>query len=243
VNPLQRFEKRLESMVNRTFARAFKSDLEPVELAAGLQRELDTRARILSRDRSLVPNVFVIRLSAMDHANLDPYSGTLTRELADVVREHARTQRYAFSGPVSITLQVDEDLRTGDFAVDSDVVAGVDRGADYSPSDTGERRAAAYVEVNGTVHPILAAGLLVGRGSDADLRIDDAGISRRHAEFRVHGEGEHAQVTVVDLGSTNGTVVDGVRVTQAPVLDGSRIVMGQSVLTVHLRDPRRSRAG
>jgi hypothetical protein len=239
VNPLQRFEKRLETVVNRTFARAFKSDLEPVELAAGLQRELDGRAKILSRDRSLVPNVFEIRLSPMDHDNLEPYEGTLTRELADVVTEHARQQHYAFSGPVSVSLAVDESLRTGNFAVRSDVVAGVDRGASFVPTDTGERRAAAYVEINGTVHPILAAGLLVGRGSDADLRIDDAGVSRRHAEFRVHGQGEHAQVVVVDLGSTNGTVVDGVRVTQAPIVDGSRVVLGQSVLTVHLRDPRR----
>lgn len=238
MSALQRFERRLEKLVNGTFAKAFKSDLEPVELAAGLQRELDTRARILSRDRALVPNVFVVALSAYDHGNLSPYSGTLSQELADVVVGHAKAQRYAFSGPVSIRFVRDDALGTGQFNIDSEVVAGVDRSGPAASADP-KRAAVAFVEVNGTVHPIPAGGLLFGRGSDCDVRIDDAGISRRHAEFRVHGEGEQARVVVVDLKSTNGTTVDGARIDQATLHDGSRVVIGESVLTFHRRDPRR----
>lgn len=236
---LQRFERRLEGMVTGAFSRAFKAEVQPVEIAAALQRELDNNAQIITRERSLVPNDFVIELGPHDHGRLAPYEGTLRAELVELVREHADLQHYAFTGPVTVALEQHDDLNTGQFRVRSTVRAGVDRGSTYRPTESAERNAAAYLVVNGTQHPVVPPGLVLGRGSECDLRIDDPGVSRRHAEIRVHGTGPDAQILVVDLGSTNGTVVDGVRAAQAPLVDGSRIVLGSTIIDVRRRAARR----
>lgn len=232
---LQRFERRLEGLVTGTFARAFKAEVQPVEIAAALQRELDNTAKILSRERSLVPNEFVVELSPHDNDRLSPYAGTLSQELGDLVREHAAEQHYAFSGPVRVSLELQDELATGQFRIRSTVRAGVDRAASFAPSTSTERSASAFLEINGTLHPLLPPGLLIGRSAECDLRIDDPGVSRRHSEIRVSGEGPDADLAVIDLGSTNGTVVDGVRVTRASLGDGSRIVLGSTVAVVRRR--------
>ena len=236
---LQRFERRLEGMVTGAFTKAFKAEVQPVEIAAALQRELDNNAQIVTRERSLVPNDFVIELGPHDHERLAPYESTLTAELLELVREHADLQHYAFTGPVSVAFEKHDDLGTGPFRVRSTVRAGVDRGSTNRQTDAAERGAAAYLTINGTQHPVVPPGLVLGRGSECDVRIDDPGISRRHAEIRVHGTGPDAQILVVDLGSTNGTLVDGVRAAQAPLSDGSRIVLGSTIVDVHRRASRR----
>jgi hypothetical protein len=238
VGVLQRFERRLEGLVTGTFARAFKAEVQPVEIAAALQRELDNTATILSRERSLVPNDFVIELSEHDHKRLQPYAGTLTTELSDHIRDHAAEQHYAFSGPVKVRFEMQQELPTGRFRIRSSVRAGVDRSRASKPSATAERRAAAFLEVNGTEHPVVAPGLLIGRSSECDLRIDDPGISRRHAELRINGDGPDAEISIIDLGSTNGTIVDGIRVTRAPLSDGSRIVLGSTTAVVRRHSSR-----
>ncbi len=235
---LRRFEARLEGMVTGAFSKAFRAEVQPVEIAAALQRELDNNAQIVTRERSLVPNDFVIELGPHDYGRLAPYTATLTHELVDLVREHAELQRFAFTGPVAIAFEEHPDLGTGQFRVRSTVRAGVDRGASYAPTPSSERHAAAYLMINGTQHPVVPPGLVLGRGSECDLRIDDPGVSRRHAEIRVHGTGPDAHLVVVDLGSTNGTVVDGVRAAQAPLHDGSRIVLGSTIVDVHRRASR-----
>ena len=96
------------------------------------------------------------------------------------------------------------------------------------------------IEVNGERHPVTEAGLVIGRGTEADLRINDPGVSRRHAEIQVSSDGGELTVSVVDLGSTNGTSVDGRRVQQAMLHDGSQIVIGNT--TVVVRDPHRREA-
>ncbi len=231
---LQRIEQRLESFVNGTFSRMFRSDVQPVEVAAALQRELDNNAQVLSRDRSLAPNTFTVRLSPRDHDRLSPYATSLVTELTSLVTEHADLQRYALPGPVDVVLEQDDGLRTGQFRVTSRVQADVSARA----PEVSSRSAPAYLEVNGEVIPVLAAGVMVGRGSDCDIRIDDPGVSRRHAEFRVLGEGSGADVVIVDLHSTNGTVVDGTQVAQAQVRDGSEVTLGSTTITVRSRDPR-----
>ena len=236
---LQRFERRLEGMVTGAFTKAFKAEVQPVEIAAALQRELDNNAQIVTRERSLVPNDFVIELGPHDHERLAPYESTLTAELLELVREHADLQHYAFTGPVSVAFEKHDDLGTGQFRVRSTLRAGVDSGSTNRQTDATERGAAAYLTINGTQHPVVPPGLVLGRGSECDVRIDDPGISRRHAEIRVHGTGPDAQILVVDLGSTNGTFVDGVRAAQAPLSDGSRIVLGYTIVDVHRRASRR----
>jgi hypothetical protein len=124
VGVLQRFERRLGGMVEGLFARAFKSEVQPVEVAAALQRELDDQAAVVGRDRTLVPNHFIVELGDHDHDRLAPYEQPLTHELAAMVREHADDQRYSFVGPVKVELALVEALETGVFRVHSDVVPG-----------------------------------------------------------------------------------------------------------------------
>lgn len=231
---LRRLEQRLESWVSNAFSRMFRSDVQPVELAAALQRELDNSAQIVSRDRSLAPNTFTVRLSPRDHDRLSPYAASLAAELRSLVIEHADLQRYSLPGPVQVDLERDDDLRTGQFRVTSRVLAGVAT----APGAASSRSAPAYLQVNGQVVPVSAAGVMVGRGSDCDIRIDDPGVSRRHAEFRVLGEGATADVVVVDLHSTNGTFVDGTSIAQAPVHDGTEVRVGSTTILVRTRDPR-----
>ena len=231
---LQRFENRLEQAVSGAFAKAFRSAVQPVELAAALQREVDNSAQILSRNRRLVPNTFQIELSQLDYDRLVPYEQTLTTELVDLLREHAEDQHYVFAGPVSIDFDRAEDLVTGRFRVRSRAAAQVS-------SSRSPRRAdptAASLVVNGSRHSLSPPGLVVGRGSEADLRINDPGVSRRHAEFRVSAEGGRTSVSVVDLGSTNGTLVGRQRIDEADLADGDSVRVGNTDIVVNLDSGR-----
>lgn len=235
---VQRFENRLEQLVSGAFARAFRSAVQPVEVAAALQRELDNSAQILSRDRRLVPNKFHVELSPADYERLSPYSSTLTEELTDMLREHAHEQSYVFTGPVTITFSQSDELGTGRFHVRSAALAKVTPSSERNVTESAVRRANVVLEVNGMRHPLEPPGLVVGRGTDADLRINDPGVSRRHAEIRVFPGSDAPQVSVVDLGSTNGMLVNGQRVEQAVLDDGATIKIGHTTLTIHFVTPR-----
>ena len=227
-----RFEKKVEGAVSGAFARAFKGDVQPVEIAARLQRELDAEAKLLSRDKRLVPNEFQVRLSQHDHDKLAPYATTLNAELATELRNHAREMGYVFNGPVKVVFELDSSLPTGRFTVGSEAVAGITPRSGRA-SETSINRAPLVLEVNGTRHPLQPPGLVIGRGSDADLRINDPGISRRHAQIRVTAAGPQVQIDIVDLGSTNGIVVNGQRVQQAVLQEGTRIEIGSTRMLVH----------
>jgi len=227
-----RFEKKVEGAVSGAFARAFKGDVQPVEIAARLQRELDAEAKLMSRNKRLVPNDFTVHLSQHDHDKLAPYANTLNGELGTELRNHAREMGYMFNGPIKIAFELDSSLPTGRFTVSSQAVAGITpRGG--RASETAINRAPLVLEVNGTRHPLQPPGLVIGRGSDADLRINDPGISRRHAQIRVTTAGPGAKIDIVDLGSTNGIVVNGQRVQQATLHEGSRIEIGSTRMLVH----------
>ncbi len=229
---LQRFERRLENLVQGVFTRTLHYEVQPVEIAAAIQRELDNNAQIVSRQRSLVPNDFVVELGTADYDRLAAYTATLAPELIGLAREHAELQHYAFTGPVNINFERHEDIGTGDFRIRSAVRAGVDRGPSYPAGATAERQAAGFLIINGTQHPVIAPGVVLGRGSESDIRIDDPGVSRRHVEIRVQEHGAQSQLIAVDLGSTNGTLIDGARVPQAPVAEGSRVVIGSTNIDV-----------
>ena len=110
---LQRFERRIEELVNRPFARAFKAEVQPVEIASALQRECDDRAAIVARGRTMVPNAFTVELGPSDHERLSVYEQALADELAEMVRDHAREQGYAFIGPVTVSFVREQELETG----------------------------------------------------------------------------------------------------------------------------------
>lgn len=120
---MKRFEQRLEGLVNGTFAKVFKSEVQPVEIAGALQRECDNNATIWNRERTVVPNDFIVELSAPDYERLSPYSGQLGDELSGLVRDYAKQQRYTFMGPIKVHLEKADDLDTGLYRVRSRTLA------------------------------------------------------------------------------------------------------------------------
>jgi hypothetical protein len=230
VGGLQKLEHKLEQMISGVFARAFRSAVQPVEIAAALQRECDNNAQILSRDRRLVPNDFHVELSQTDLDRLAPYDSALADELGKQVRDHADQQSYVFPGPVSIGFEAAEDLTTGRFRIRSQAHAKVTGNATH----TQVGRARAVLEVNGTRHPLQPPGLVVGRGTEADVRINDPGVSRRHVEFTVLPGGDGLAIEVHDLGSTNGMLVDGHRISRTGLRDGSQVKIGNTTMTVRV---------
>lgn len=233
---LQKFEQRLEAMISGAFARTFRSAVQPVEIAAALQRECDNNAQILSRDRRMVPNDFHVELSQTDLDRLAPYDSTMAEELASQVQLHATQQSYVFPGPIRIGFESAEDLTTGRFRIRSQAQAKVTGNSSY----TQVRRARAVLEVNGTQHPLQPPGLVIGRGTDADVRINDPGVSRRHLEFTVvptgsvDGSREDVRIEVRDLGSTNGILVNGRKLPHAVVGDGTEVKVGNTTMTVRV---------
>lgn len=327
---LDRFEKGIERAVNGVFARAFRSEVQPVELASALKREADDNASVVGRNRTIAPNDYVIELGPADHRRLAQWEDALGDELATVLNDHALQQRYAFVGPVRVRFERAEELDTGVFRVRSrtsrdgdhaaadgaeqhrhQAAAGYPGAAGYqqpgpqapgypppgsqpeyqpeyqpgyaqpgyaqpgyaapsaeppyappaapgfppagypgpapagfppgaaapqpggAPRGADPRYAGGYpapapvLELDGRRIPLDRAVTVLGRSGDVDIPLDDAGVSRRHAE--VHVVDGHARV--VDLGSTNGTFVDGERVTTADLHDGSTITVGRSRLT------------
>ncbi|MFI6147075.1 DUF3662 and FHA domain-containing protein [Streptomyces sp. NPDC051109] len=260
---LKRFEQRLEGLVNGTFAKVFKSEVQPVEIAGALQRECDNNATIWNRERTVVPNDFIVELSTGDYERLSPYSGQLGDELAGLVRDYAKQQRYSFMGPIKVHLEKADDLDTGLYRVRSRTLASSTSQAPQAapqnqqggygyppvsappmpagppPGAPARRPGAAgpapvpagganrrhWIEINGTRHQISRPTLVLGRSTEADVRIDDPGVSRRHCEIRTG-----TPSTIQDLGSTNGIVVDGQHTTRATLRDGSRIVVGSTTI-------------
>ncbi|WP_438853362.1 FhaA domain-containing protein [Agromyces sp. M3QZ16-3] len=208
---LDNFEKGLERAVNGAFAKTFRSGLQPVEITAALKREIDTKAAVVSRDRVLVPNRFIVRMSPADHRRMDSLGPALIDELTDIVQKHAANQRFQFAGGISIALHADPGLAEGMVQVESQNVKG--RVA-WTP----------VLDVDGRRHPILKGRTVIGRGSEADLTLDDSGASRRHAE--VQWDGQRARVR--DLGSTNGTQLDGQPVKESVLEPDSVITIGRS---------------
>jgi hypothetical protein len=237
VSGLQRFENKLEQMISGVFARTFRSAVQPVEIASALNREVDNSAQILSRDRRLVPNTFTVELSGADLDRLEGLGPQLPRELTEMLREHAAQQSYVFTGPVSINLEASDELTTGRFRVRSKSVSSSSLAAG-DPTDTQVRRATATLEINGENLPLAPPGIVIGRGNDADLRIDDPGVSRKHIEIRVEEAqdlGGAPRITVHDLGSTNGVLVNDKRVEQATLADGATIRIGNTTMALHLK--------
>ena len=209
---LDSFEKGLERAVNGAFAKTFRSGIQPVEIASALRSELDKQAAVVSRDRILAPNTFLVRLSAADDEKMRALGSTLVEELDGLVKKHARTQGYSFAGPVSITIERDASLSTGTLRVESQTAS------------VGNVSWRAVVDIDGKRHPLVAARTVIGRGSDADITIPDAGTSRKHVEILWDGE----RAMVRDLGSTNGTQLQGRKVTEAPLPPDATVTIGRT---------------
>ena len=230
---LSQFEHKLEQMISGAFARAFRSAVQPVEISAALQRECDNNAQILSRDRRLVPNDFHVELSQTDLDRLAPYDTAMAEELVEPARRSTPSSR-ATSSPAR-SRSTSRPPRTSPPA-GSGSAAGRRPRSPATPPHTQVRPAPARVlEVNGTRHPLQPArpgGRPRHRGRRAHQRprASAAGTSssscRRAAGAR--------RIEVRDLGSTNGMLVDGHRITHTGVHDGTEVKIGNTTMTVRV---------
>ena len=207
---LKQFEQRLERLVEGVFAKTFRSGLEPVELGRRLTREMDME-RIVGVNSLVAPNQFKISVGPEDYRRFDTVAEALTRELAEAVREHARDQNYSFMGPVKVELEEDKSLGKGEFLVASGMVEAPGGAAVGSLAlDDGRRVSIGEDPVS------------IGRLPECDILLSDPNVSRRHAEVRRRGN----EFVVVDLGSTNGTRVNGAGVRERRLADGDEITVG-----------------
>jgi hypothetical protein len=208
---IDKFEKTLEKKVTGLFSKAFKSGLEPVEIASAIKQEMDAKAAILSRERILVPNSYLISLSPQDHQKLSNLGEPLLDELKGLVSEHAKKQGFQFGEVLEIRLAADSSLVLGQLEVSSEArkIEVI-----WVPS----------LQVKGVTHDLLKARTTVGRDSTADLQIGDNGLSRKH--FEILWDGSRAAVR--DLGSTNGTKVAGKKIDQLTITSGTVVTAGRT---------------
>lgn len=221
---LDSVERGLERAVNGAFARTFRSGVQPVEIASALKRELDIASVIVDRDRVLAPNRFVVRVSPKDATRLQALGETLESELRGVVAKHARRQSYQLLGEPDVEIRPDDALTAGVLEIDSTRVEG---SVDWVP----------VIEVDGARHQLRRGTTTVGRGSDCEIRISDSAASRRHLELIWDGSAGLAR----DLGSTNGSKINGQRFREAALSPGIVITIGQTSLSFQLA-PARNRA-
>jgi hypothetical protein len=260
VGVLQRFERRLGGLVEGAFAKVFNGDVQPVEIASALQRETDDRKTVVGQGKVLVPNDFVVELGRHDFDRLHPWAEPLGDELAAMVREHAAEHRYSFVGPVSVALELMPNVDTGTFRIRSGVSAGdvIDGGRIVRSGSAASSMDAAAPPANalpGRPRLVVTAGgkaksgspeargeeqayflthsvTVIGRAAEADLRLNDPGVSRRHAEIRQ----ESGAFWVVDLGSTNGLRVNQAPITRHELINGDRVEVGSTTLVFHRDD-------
>ena len=287
-----RVERGLERAVHGAFAKAFKAEVQPVEIASAMRRSMDDRAAVIGHGRTFVPNLFTIELAPTDFERLTGFSEMLTEELVASAQEHAESQRYQPGGPIKVDFQSAEDLETGVFRVRPSTAKGSPSGspsATPSPAAAGVSATARpapdvsappsspvpsppvpaedwawapaasaagtavpapphvpaaparqhthsapaqrpWFDVDGDRYPLLAAITVLGRDNTADVILEDPGISRRHTEIRVTSDGPHLVASIRDLGSTNGTFVNGERITSQHLADGDRVNVGRTTL-------------
>lgn len=207
---LDSFERGLERAVNGAFARTFRSGLAPVEITSALRREVDTHASPVARDRVLVPNRFVVRMSPDDHAAMTALGDGLMEELTGALTGYATQQRYQMVSPPVITLEADPSITVGVLDV-------------RSSSERTEVSWQPVLEIDGQRH-LLRERTVIGRGSEADITVDDSGTSRKHLEIVWDGRRAEAR----DLGSTNGSTLNGARLTRAAVPNESVLQIGRT---------------
>lgn len=357
---IDRVERGLERAVKAPFAKVFKAEVQPVEIASAMRGAMDERAAVLGPGRTMVPNIFTIELATTDYERLSSYDTALTDELVAAAEDHADAQRYTPAGTVEVRLLSDDELETGIFRVrpasknarrqgqrppqqaprqsaprpqpgsmpsaqprppvrpsggssggSSGGPGGEDPNATFRPpaqaprppvqqpaqgqppgqrpagprqappgvgaaavaagsgqrgpgaptySPPGSSRGPAtrqfpvtptrsqrpvsgrgprpWLDINGRAHSLTAAVTVLGRDASADLVIDDPGVSRRHAEIRITHDGPHQQVLVKDLGSTNGTYVNGDQVGTEQLAAGDRLTVGSTTLIFHAEGGR-----
>ena len=218
---LDRFEKSVEGAVNGVFAKFGSKDLQPVDLSSALEREIDKEAMPVTRDRTVAPNEYRFKLSTPDFNNIVEWGAeTLANELADNLTQYAKSQHYAFVGPVVVIFEEDLDLSKSDFKLTSESVQG-----NAVPVTTeAQTEDCPMLEIGEKQYLLTKDKTIIGRGSNCDIVSDDPCISRKHLEIDIND----GNVIARDLGSTNGTYVEGHQAPAATLLDGNTIPIGRT---------------
>jgi hypothetical protein len=249
---LRAIEHKIEALFEGIFGRAFRTNVQPVELARKLAKEMDDH-RTISVSRVYVPNEYTIYLSPGDRDQFEGYEPSLRGELQEYLAEHARREQYALMTAPRVLMETDDDLDMGEFGIATRMVQPEKgrRGEDepeeqlepgatmiYKPKTPVPTEAVSAAELgveqevvalvfDGTRREVTERRVVIGRSRDCDIQLSDANVSRRHAELRQEG----ASYWIVDLGSTNGMEVNGKRVKRAKLRDGDTITLGSTELT------------
>ena len=243
---LRAIEQKIEGLVEGVFGRAFRTHVQPVELARKLAKEMDDH-RTVSVSRVYVPNEYVVYLSPDDRAQFEPYESALIGELAQYLGEHARREGYALLSTPVVLMETDADLDLGEFGIATRMAQPERRvpepgepapeavpGATMvykpkappteavSPEDLGMEREVVTLTFDGTRHEVDKRRVVIGRSRECDIQLGDPNVSRRHAELRQEG----TTYWIVDLDSTNGTMINGRRQKRAKLEDGDTITLG-----------------
>jgi hypothetical protein len=250
---LRALEGKIEALFEGIFGRAFRTNVQPVELARKLAKEMDDH-RTVSVSRVYVPNEYTIYLSPDDHEQFTAYESSLKDELQQYLAEHARREEYALLSSPRVQLETDSDLDVGEFGIATRMVQPDKRrrGAEDEPieqlepgatmvykpktpvateaasaAELGLEQEIAVLTFDGSRHEVKERRVVLGRSRDCDIQLADANVSRRHAELRQEG----AAYWIVDLGSTNGLEVNGKRVKRAKLAEGDTITLGSTKIT------------
>ena len=248
---LRSIEQKIEALFEGVFGRAFRTHVQPVELARKLGKEMDDH-RTISVSRIYVPNEYTVYLAPDDRAQFEGYEASLAEELQTYLAEHARREGYALLTAPRVLFESDDDLSMGEFGIATRMVQPEPRAPRpgepagqaapghtmiYRPEPASTqpglgRDAALDAEPaallwNGDRHELDKRRVLIGRSRECDIQLADANVSRRHAEIRQEG----TTFWVVDLDSTNGVEVNGRRLKRAKLEDGDRLVMGSTQMT------------
>jgi hypothetical protein len=254
---LRAIEARIEGLFEGVFGRAFRTHVQPIELARKLVKEMDDH-RSVSVSRVYVPNEYTIYLSPQDRRQFSGYEGSLVGELQEYLAEHARREQYALLTPPRVLVTTDEDLAVGEFGIATRLVAGE---AEQAPPDLPLEQPAqtmvfrppapvpgdvpqpepepepepdiVTLTVDGRAHTVSSPKVVLGRSRECDVRVSDLNVSRRHAELRQDGD----EYWIVDLGSMNGTLLNGRRVERERLSDGDRITLGSTDVVFGRRKP------
>jgi hypothetical protein len=249
---LRAIEQKIEALLEGVFGRAFRTNVQPVELARKLAKEMDDH-KTVSVSRVYVPNEYTIYLSSSDREQFADYQGSLIAELEEYLAEHAKRENYALLTHASVLLETDDDLSVGEFGIatrmvqpkrgnrpaldepEEQVVSGATM--IYKPAqqpteaasaaDLGVEREVAVLSWDGRTKRVDKRQFTLGRSRDCDIQIEDANVSRRHAEVRQEG----SSYWIVDLDSTNGIEVNGRPVKRAKLEPGDSFTVGETEVT------------
>jgi Protein of unknown function (DUF3662)/FHA domain len=245
---LRSIEQKIESLFEGAFGRAFRRNVQPVEVARKLAKEMDDY-KMVSVSQVYAPNEYVVYLSPGDRSQFESYEPALVKELEQYLSEHSRREGYVLLSKPQVTFQTDDDLEVGLFGIANRMIqreAGGEPEPAPEPGETrvyravqpeteavpaeelieGEPEPAATLSVGDRSHELRQPSAVIGRSKDSDIRVSDPNVSRRHAEIRQDG----SAYWIVDLESTNGVSVNGRAVKRAKLDDEDRITLGSTEL-------------